>query len=328
MMLQNAKTYADDYNNNAYFNGFVEFDINGNQIVTEDGLIGKSISYMSEAVPELEAKIAELTESLNALSAEADDNAYILGDVDRNGEVLVDDYTEIINYALGNNVPEAGSMKFLAADVNEDGNINIGDVTKVTKIILDIDTYSARHAVTQLGASQNGATADALTLTADDENGVKRVAVSLKATKAYVGAQLDVKLPAGVTLLNESLGEAATDHQLYSNTLGDGTHRIIISSMQNSEFAAGGETLVYLELSGRNADRVTVADVMVTDASGMLYSVGGNGNDGTTGIDGVNAEKSLKEKIYSVGGQMMNSIKKGINIIRNADGTTKKVIRK
>lgn len=327
-ILQNAKMYADDYNNYAYYNGFVEYDINGNQIVTEDGLIGKSISYMSEAVPELEAKIAELTESLNALSAEADDNAYILGDVDRNGEVLVDDYTEIINYALGNNVPEAGSMKFLAADVNEDGNINIGDVTKVTKIILDIDTYSARHAVTQLGASQNGATADALTLTADDENGVKRVAVSLKATKAYVGAQLDVKLPAGVTLLNESLGEAATDHQLYSNTLGDGTHRIIISSMQNSEFAAGGETLVYLELSGRNADRVTVADVMVTDASGMLYSVGGNGNDGTTGIDGVNAEKSLKEKIYSVGGQMMNSIKKGINIIRNADGTTKKVIRK
>ena len=219
-------------------------------------------------------------------------------------------------------------MKFLAADVNEDGNINIGDVTKVTNIILGIDAYSARHAITQLAASQNGATADALTLTADDENGVKRVAVSLKATKAYVGAQLDVKLPAGVTLLNESLGEAATDHQLYSNTLGDGTHRIIISSMQNSEFAAGGETLVYLELSGRNADRVTVADVMVTDASGMLYSVGGNGNDGTTGIDGVNAEKSLKEKIYSVGGQMMNSIKKGINIIRNADGTTKKVIRK
>ena len=327
-ILQNAKMYADDYNNYAYYDDFVEYDINGNQIVTEDGIIGKSISYMSEAVPELEAKIAELTESLNALSAEADDNAYILGDVDRNGEVLVDDYTEIINYALGNNVPEAGSMKFLAADVNEDGNINIGDVTKVTKIILDIDTYSARHAVTQLGASQNGATADALTLTADDENGVKRVAVSLKATKAYVGAQLDVKLPAGVTLLNESLGEAATDHQLYSNTLGDGTHRIIISSMQNSEFAAGGETLVYLELSGRNADRVTVADVMVTDASGMLYSVGGNGNDGTTGIDGVNAEKSLKEKIYSVGGQMMNSIKKGINIIRNADGTTKKVIRK
>ena len=327
-ILQNAKMYADDYNNNAYYDGFVEFDINGNQIVTEDGLIGKSIHYMREAVLELEAKIAELAESLNALSAEADDNAYILGDVDRNGEVLVDDYTEIINYALGNNVPEAGSMKFLAADVNEDGNINIGDVTKVTNIILGIDAYSARHAITQLAASQNGATADALTLTADDENGVKRVAVSLKATKAYVGAQLDVKLPAGVTLLNESLGEAATDHQLYSNTLGDGTHRIIISSMQNSEFAAGGETLVYLELSGRNADRVTVADVMVTDASGMLYSVGGNGNDGTTGIDGVNAEKSLKEKIYSVGGQMMNSIKKGINIIRNADGTTKKVIRK
>ena len=85
---------------------------------------------------------------------------------------------------------------------------------------------------------------------------------------------------------------------------------------------------VFQEL--RLQDNVDLARIriLVTDASGMLYSVGGNGNDGTTGIDGVNAEKSLKEKIYSVGGQMMNSIKKGINIIRNADGTTKKVIRK
>ena len=169
---------------------------------------------------------------------------------------------------------------------------------------------------------------DKLRLSAEAEGDITHVTVRLDASKAYVGFQMDLKLPAGVTLLNESLGGCATDHNLYSNTLADGTHRIIISSLQNSEFNAGGDALVHLEVSGRNANRITAASVMATDASGMLYSIIGDGADGTTGIDGVNAEKSLKEKIYSVGGQVMDTLKKGINIIRNADGSTKKVIKK
>ena len=169
---------------------------------------------------------------------------------------------------------------------------------------------------------------DKLRLSAEAEGDITHVTVRLDASKAYVGFQMDLKLPAGVTLLNESLGGCATDHNLHSNTLADGTHRIIISSLQNSEFNASGDALVHLEVSGRNANRITAASVMATDASGMLYSIIGDGADGTTGIDGVNAEKSLKEKIYSVGGQVMDTLKKGINIIRNADGSTKKVIKK
>ena len=36
----------------------------------------------------------------------------------------------------------------------------------------------------------------------------------------------------------------------------------------------------------------------------------------------------MKEKIYSVGGQIMDKFTRGINIIRNADGSVKKVLKK
>lgn len=37
---------------------------------------------------------------------------------------------------------------------------------------------------------------------------------------------------------------------------------------------------------------------------------------------------SLKQKIYTVGGQLLDKVKQGINIVRNANGKTQKVTGK
>lgn len=313
--------------NNAAFDGYVVNDIDGNQIKNEDGtVIGKSINYIDEAVPEIAARIIKITEDIASLKTDASENAFIRGDVDRDGYVLVNDYMDILDFALGKEEVEKGSLKFLAADANKDGNINVGDLTQVTNIILHGNSSQRTGVNGPLQAPAGNAAADAVEMTAADNGNVKVIAVNLKSVRTYVGYQLDVKLPVGVTLLNEKTGNRVADHALYSNTLSDGTHRIIVSSMENNAFSADGDALLYLEVSGKLANRVTVSNVMAADADGVLYTIDGTGNDGTTGIDGVNAEMSLKEKIYSVGGQMMKSMKKGINIIRNSDGSTKKVM--
>lgn len=277
------------------------------------------VDYMTEALPKIKNKIDELNGELDALQTEAEDNKYVPGDVDGNKEVLVDDYMTIMNYVLAIETP-ATEKQMHAADVDGNGEINIGDITKVINIILGVQDNSA--ALTRSAADGT----DNIALTADETGNAKRVAIRLNSSTAYVGCQLDVKLPSGVTLLGEQLGERAADHKLYSNTLADGTHRIVVSSMENAQFADNGDALIYLDLTGRNADRVTVSGVKLADASGKVYSLGPDG--GTTGIDGVEAEKSIKERIYSVGGQVMDKIKKGINIIRNSDGSTRKVVKK
>ena len=277
------------------------------------------VDYMTEALPKIKNKIDELNGELDALQTEAEDNKYVPGDVDGNKQVLVDDYMTIMNYVLAIEAP-ATEKQMHAADVDGNGEINIGDITKVINIILGVQDNSA--ALTRSAADGT----DNIALTADETGNAKRVAIRLNNSTAYVGCQLDVKLPSGVTLLGEQLGERAADHKLYSNTLADGTHRIVVSSMENAQFADNGDALIYLDLTGRNADHVTVGEVKLADAAGRVYSIG-SGSE-TTGIDGVETDKSIKERIYSVGGQVMDKIKKGINIIRNSDGSTRKVVKK
>lgn len=315
-----------NYNSYAYNNGIVNNDLDGNPLFDEEtGAPGVAIDYMTEAVPAIWERYGELTEQLNSLKADAEGYAYILGDVNRDGSVLVDDYTQILNYVLEVETAEEGSMEYLAADVNEDGNINIGDVTAVTKVILNKPNgISGLRAVARYAAAQQG-TAGSLELATENNGDVTRVAVKINGSTAYVGAQMDIKLPAGVTLLSATSG--SSEHNLYQNTLADGTQRVVVSSMQNSALGTNGEAVVLLELAGKVDGNISIGNVFASDASGIAYSIDGTG-EGTTGIGGVDANKSLKDKIYSVGGQMMKSLKKGVNILRGSDGSTKKVLGK
>lgn len=312
------------YNSDAYNNGTVNQDLDGNPLLDEEtGVQGVAIDYMTEAVPAVWERYGELTEQLNSLKADAEGYAYILGDVNRDGSVLVDDYTQILNYVLEVETVDEGSMEYLAADVNEDGNINIGDVTAVTNAILGNNNTGLR-AVARYEAAQQGA-AGSLELAKESNGDVTRVAVRINGSAAYVGAQMDIKLPAGVTLLSATSG--SSEHNLYQNTLADGTQRVVVSSMQNSALGTNGEAVVLLELAGKVDGNISIANVFASDARGIAYSIDGTG-EGTTGIGGVDADKSLKDKIYSVGGQVMKTLKKGVNILRGSDGSTKKVLRK
>lgn len=320
--LSNLIAWLYNYNSEAY-TGFVNYDLDGNPLFdAETELQGVSIDYMTEAVPAVWERYGELAEQLNSLKADAEGYAYILGDVNRDGSVMVDDYTEILNHVLEIETIEEGSVKYLAADVNEDGNVNIGDITGVTNIIIG-NSNTGLRAAARYAAQQGGA--GNIELATESNGDVTRVAVKINGFAAYVGAQMDIKLPAGVTLLSATSG--SSEHNLYQNTLADGTQRVVVSSMQNSVLGTNGEAVVWLELAGKVDGNISIDNVFASDARGIAYSIDGTGN-GTTGIDGLDANKSLKDKIYSVGGQMMKTLKKGVNILRGSDGSTKKVLRK
>lgn len=317
-----------EYNDYAANRGYVTKDIYGEELKNENGKTEvKSLDYLKEADPAVQTRIAELATRLTELNTDAEEEAYKLGDVNRDKYIMVDDYQSIVAIAIGRDTADEGTLKFAAADVNEDGAINVGDATAVMNLVLGKTTVSNVSAVRRAALAPT-TTEDVIELTADDNNGMKRIAVSLKNTRAYVGMQLDVTLPVGVTLVGEELGSRAEGHKLYSNDLANGTHRILVSSMENAEFNANDDAVIYLEVSGQLANRITVSNVLLSDGAGKVYKAIGGGTGGTTGISGVSENLTLKEKIYSVGGQMMQTIKKGINIIRNSDGSTKKIMGK
>lgn len=316
----------EEYNEQAK-DGYVDIDINGNNIVST------SIHYVKEALPQIQAALAKQEERMANVRETIETESFIRGDVLRDGVVDVLDYTELMMYVLDPSKAEsiAGTIKWYAADMNDDGSINVADLTKLTNKIMGYNTMEVSQVAPRVRLAEPAMTQaeESVEMNMEEVGGAKRVAILLKNVNPYVACQMDVTLPTGVTLLGESLGGSADDHQLYSNTLADGTtHRIVVSSLQNKELNANGEALVYLEVSGRAASKMTVGNVLAAAADGVLYSIGGSGEGGVTGINGVQANPSMKEKIYSVGGQIMDKFTRGINIIRNADGSVKKVLKK
>jgi hypothetical protein len=63
---------------------------------------------------------------------EFDEPQALLGDVDDNGSVNIGDVTALINILLSGLEPES----IAAADVNQDGHLTIDDVTKLINFLL------------------------------------------------------------------------------------------------------------------------------------------------------------------------------------------------
>lgn len=333
--IRDSILYLVDFNDKVYRNKKVNRDVNGILHPDYDGNKQPDCwryDYL-EVIQSIRDRISVLDNQLTELNALIEEKYYILGDVDEDDIVTINDYMDVVSYAVKAQDWPENPVIFAAADVNNDAQINIGDVTGVANIIqgrnwngtstFTLNTLRQRGAV-----DRTIATTDGIEMSMTEENGLHRIAIRLNNTVNYAGLQLDVNLPAGVTVMSETLGTRAEGHELFSNAMADGTYRILISSLESSEFNNTDDAVIYLEVSGDAASKITVSNVLASDARGVVYSIGGQGGDGTTGINGVQATQNLKQRIYSVGGQVMQKLTRGLNIIQNSDGTTKKVLKK
>lgn len=297
-------------------------DINGNAWLNPDGSEAwqKEINYSKDeeyGVKLVAATSESLVESMNALRTSIEENTYVLGDVTEDGVVLTDDYLAVLNALLDPETLEGGKV-FAAADVNRDGKISIADVTLIAAKVTNGLWPS-------LGGTLNAPMVESenLTVSAEDNNGVQRIAINLENRKDYVACQMDIILPAGMTVVGESVGNRANGHALYSKDI-DGVHRVVISTIENNCFT-NGSAILYLDVQGGSIDKVALDKVIFAEANGRETYI--TGSD-ATGINGMEAEGSLKQKIYTVGGQLLDKVKQGINIVRNANGKTQKVTGK
>jgi hypothetical protein len=76
------------------------------------------------------------------------------------------------------------------------------------------------------------------------------------------------------------------------------------------------------EYMGGNAELLNIL-FSDTNAQTRSFAIGGD----ATGINTLSTFETLKQKVYDLGGRLKDGVKKGLNIIRNADGSTKKVVK-
>ncbi len=328
--IEKALDALKKYNSDSYMYSLITQDIDGGKLLDEEEteLENKQIDFVAEAVDAIFNKVEELKKRLAELEQNALNSSYMLGDVNRDKEVTVADYMEILNVALELSEFEPGSLQFLAADINKDKKIDVGDITAVAKIING--TYDPSQARSYARCMPNNS-ADRLSLTAEG-NGVKqRIAVNLDATLAYTGCQMDIMLPAGVTFVGAEVANRANGFSLNSNELSNGRLRVVLSSLDEADFAHGDGALFYLDVEVSHnyaGNGVGVENILFTDNAVHVYALPAVSGDETTGIGMVSVGEEVKEKIYSVSGKLMNGLKRGVNIIRGNDGTSKKVLVK
>lgn len=277
---------------------------------------------------EVEKAITDLNKAwadANALKEQVLENAFTPGDVDLepDGVVSVADFQQVLTW-IGEGVTyddllETNPRQAYAADVNGNKNLNITDAVAILNIALeDLNAPTAAPRMLAKAMQETGDNHIGLTLKAT-EDGVREYAVVISNSATFVAGQLDLKVGAGMEIVDVELTGRAADHQVYRFDNNEGA-RVIIASMTNA--ALQGNDGAMLIVRTRGAGNLEVEDAIFADAQATGY---GLGSIGLMGIDSITeGYQNVKERIYNVAGQALDRVQRGINIIRHSDGTTTK----
>lgn len=202
--------------------------------------------------------------------------------------------------------------KYNLCDANEDNKVNVADLTKIVLII--------KGQTQSFAKGMNAISGTISTVAAGND-----LIFSLANTGMMTGMQLDVTLPAGISVMNQTLSARAANHSIEVNNIGGNTYRVLINGFDNAAFAEGAGEMFRLSLTGA-ASSVEVSEAYASDANANSYDLQVAGNS-TTGINTVEAQQADAVAIYSIGGKQQSSMNKGVNILVGADGKANKVLK-
>lgn len=289
-------------------------------------LAAEAMNTVAAATSDTEAMTAipELTENVTTV--------YTAGNIDdskaaEGSDVDINDYAELASIILKatytrqqkpelSETPDMAERlavrKYNLCDANEDNKVNVADLTKIVLII--------KGQTQSFAKGMNAISGTISTVAAGND-----LIFSLANTGMMTGMQLDVTLPAGISVMNQTLSARAANHSIEVNNIGGNTYRVLVSGMGNAAFAEGAGEMFRLSLTGA-ASSVEVSEAYASDANANSYDLQVAGNS-TTGINTVEAQQADAVAIYSIGGKQQSSMNKGVNILVGADGKANKVLK-
>lgn len=272
------------------------------------------------------AAVHAILDEANALVAEGEENTFKPGDLDRNGDVDILDVQEIITL-VGEAVAygDLDAVKAAAADTNGDGIIGVGDIAGV---ITEAMKLPEKEKVASRIASR--AVVDGANIVStefvSEEGGVRRFAVNIANAAAVVAGQVDLVLADGMTLVEVVAADRAESHDVALFHHGIANKRVVLSNMDNAAISGVNGAVIYVDVIGDG--QLNVDNVIFADKFSGEYRFAKP--DGTSGIEDtvIDNNGGLKQRIYNAAGQALRGLQRGVNIIRNADGSVSKEYHK
>ena len=281
----------------------------------------KNLATRQTEIADLIKKIEETTDIINDGKIKPEPEI-IPGDITGTGEVTDDDVEAMIKKVA--DLPadfEPTEQELALLDVNGDGKVNIGDViaTYNVSVGLNWDGSDPDYTGARQKAAENAEQGNVSIEATGMGNGVTRLVLTLDSPMEFIAFQTDVLLANGVKIVGEQLSEAAQGLTLTTNDVTDTRHRVMGYSFSSS---INNGAVLQIDVEGDGA--VAFDDIYFTTRSAKTYKFEVNG---ITGISTVSADTQDKT-VYDLRGKVVKSLKKGVNLVRDAFGNVKKILVK
>ena len=194
---------------------------------------------------------------------------YVLGDVDSDQLVAINDAVIVMNHIVGADTPAFNAK---AADMDGNGSVEINDAVLIMNTVVGTESTKSikKTSATEPNADE---------LTAADieicQGGTAMLSLDLANLDALTAAQFEITLPEGITAGKAEAGERVSRHMIKTNMVGN-VLKVAMLSAESADFEGSEGAILVLPLS---ADKVmpsgsygiSLRNVKMSDARGNLF---------------------------------------------------------
>ena len=194
---------------------------------------------------------------------------YVLGDVDSDQLVAINDAVIVMNHIVGADTPAFNAK---AADMDGNGSVEINDAVLIMNTVVGTESTKSikKTSATEPNADE---------LTAADieicQGGTAMLSLDLANLDALTAAQFEITLPEGITAGKAEVGERASRHMIKTNMVGN-VLKVAMLSAESADFEGSEGAILLLPLS---ADKtmtsgsygISLRNVKMSDARGNLF---------------------------------------------------------
>ena len=194
---------------------------------------------------------------------------YVLGDVDSDQLVAINDAVIVMNHIVGADTPAFNAK---AADMDGNGSVEINDAVLIMNTVVGTESTKS---IKKTSATEPNA--DELTV-ADIEicqGGTAMLSLDLANLDALTAAQFEITLPEGITAGKAEAGERASRHMIKTNMVGN-VLKVAMLSAESADFEGSEGAILLLPLSADKAMPsgsygISLRNVKMSDARGNLF---------------------------------------------------------
>ena len=194
---------------------------------------------------------------------------YVLGDVDSDQLVAINDAVIVMNHIVGADTPAFNAK---AADMDGNGSVEINDAVLIMNTVVGTESTKSikKTSATEPNADE---------LTAADieicQGGTAMLSLDLANLDALTAAQFEITLPEGITAGKALAGERASRHMIKTNMVGN-VLKVAMLSAESADFEGSEGAILVLPLSADKAMTsgsygISLRNVKMSDARGNLF---------------------------------------------------------